>query len=320
MPVPDDFDIIETAHAPLKEGELLLKARYISVDPYMRGRMSDAKSYVQPFAVGQPLNGGMVAKVTESRNPEFMPGDFVLGHLLWQEQQVVNAEQVKKLDKNEVPLSYYLGMLGMPGLTAYFGLLDIGKPIAGETVVVSGAAGAVGILVCQIARIKGCRVVGISGSDEKNAYLRDVLKVDEVINYQAEKNLKAAIARACPKGVDVYFDNVGGSVSDAVIYNINNKARIVLCGQISLYNSVDLPTGPRLQPVLLKRSALMQGFIVSNYASRFGEGVKQLTQWYSEGKLSAKETIVQGFDKLPETFLGLFEGKNTGKLLVEIPG
>ena len=141
-----------------------------------------------------------------------------------------------------------------------------------------------------------------------------------MINYQAEKNLKAAIARACPKGVDVYFDNVGGSVSDAVIYNINNKARIVLCGQISLYNSVDLPTGPRLQPVLLKRSALMQGFIVSNYASRFGEGVKQLTQWYSEGKLSAKETIVQGFDKLPETFLGLFEGKNTGKLLVEVPG
>ena len=320
MPALSDFDIIETALAPLKDGELLLKARYISVDPYMRGRMSDAKSYVQAFEVGQPLNGGVIAEVTESRNPEFMPGDFVLGHLQWQEQQVVNAEQVKKLDKNEAPLSFYLGMLGMPGLTAYFGLLDIGKPVAGETVVVSGAAGAVGMAVCQIARIKGCKVVGIAGSVEKNAYLRDVLKVDEVINYKVEKNLKAAIARACPNGVDVYFDNVGGSVSDAVIYNINNKARIVLCGQISLYNSLDLPTGPRLQPVLLKRSALMQGFIVSNFAPRFGEGIKQLTQWYSEGKLTGKETIVQGFDKLPETFIGLFQGTNTGKLLVEIPG
>jgi len=320
MPALSDFDIIETALAPLKEGELLLKAKYISVDPYMRGRMSDAKSYVQAFEVGQPLNGGVIAEVTESRNPEFMPGDFVLGHLQWQEQQVVNAEQVKKLDKNEAPLSLYLGMLGMPGLTAYFGLLDIGKPVAGETVVVSGAAGAVGMAVCQIARIKGCKVVGIAGSDEKNAYLRDVLKVDEVINYQSEKNLKAAIARACPNGVDVYFDNVGGSVSDAVIYNINNKARIVLCGQISLYNSLDLPTGPRLQPVLLKRSALMQGFIVSNFAPRFGEGIKQLTQWYSEGILTGKETIVQGFDKLPETFIGLFQSKNTGKLLVEITG
>ena len=320
MPALSDFDITETAVAPLKEGELLLNAKYISVDPYMRGRMSDAKSYVQPFEVGRPLNGGVIAEVAESHNPEFMPGDIVLGHLQWQEQQVVSAEQVKKLDKNEAPLSLYLGMLGMPGLTAYFGLLDIGKPVAGETVVVSGAAGTVGIVVCQIARIKGCKVVGIAGSDEKNAYLRDVLKVDKVINYKVEKNLKAAIARACPNGVDVYFDNVGGSVSDAVIYNINNKARIVLCGQISLYNSLDLPTGPRLQPVLLKRSALMQGFIVSNFAPRFGEGIKQLTQWYSEGKLTGKETIVQGFDKLPETFIGLFQGTNTGKLLVEIPG
>jgi len=320
MPAVTDFHISETTNAPLNEGELLLKARYISVDPYMRGRMSDAKSYVQAFEVGQPLNGGVIAEVIESRNPEFMPGDNVLGHLQWQEQQVVSAEKVKKLDNNEAPLSYYLGMLGMPGLTAYFGLLDIGQPAPGETVVVSGAAGAVGFVVCQIARIKGCRVVGISGSDEKNAYLRDMLKVDEVINYKAEKNLKAAISRACPNGVDVYFDNVGGSVSDAVIYNINNKARIVLCGQISLYNSIDLPTGPRLQPILLKRSALMQGFIVSNFAPRFSEGVKQLTQWYNEGKLTGNETIVKGFDKLPETFIGLFKGQNLGKLLVEITG
>jgi len=320
MPAVTDFHISETTNAPLNEGELLLKAKYISVDPYMRGRMSDAKSYVQAFEVGQPLNGGAIAEVIESRNPEFITGDHVLGHLQWQEKQVVSAEKVKKLDKNEAPLSYYLGMLGMPGLTAYFGLLDIGQPAPGETVVVSGAAGAVGMVVCQIARIKGCRVVGISGSDEKNAYLRDMLKVDEVINYKAEKNLKAAIARACPNGVDVYFDNVGGSVSDAVIYNINNKARIVLCGQISLYNSLDLPTGPRLQPILLKRSALMQGFIVSNFAPRFSEGVKHLTQWYNEGKLTGNETIVKGFDKLPETFIGLFQGQNLGKLLVEITG
>ena len=318
MPDATNFEISVIPTPSAKEGELLLKARYISVDPYMRGRMNDAKSYIPPFEIDKPLEGGVVAEVIESNHPGFAAGDAVVGNLLWQEVQTVSAQKVTKLKKGSAPLSYFLGILGMPGLTAYFGLLDIGKPQSGETVVVSGAAGAVGMVVSQIARIKGCRVVGIAGSDAKNAYLKDVLKVDEVINYRSEKDMESAIARACPKGVDVYFDNVGGSISDDVIANINKGARIILCGQISLYNSGVVPVGPRLQPTLLKRSALMQGFIVSNYGPRFGEGVQQLAQWLGEGKLKYQETIMQGFETLPEAFIGLFHGKNTGKLLVEI--
>ena len=317
LPTQVNFEISEIQVPSLNDGELLVKAKFISVDPYMRSRMSDAKSYVPSFEVGKPFDGGVVAEVIESLHPGFIAGDAILGHLQWQEIQTVKAESVTKLDK-KVPLSYYLGILGMPGLTAYFGLNEIGKPVAGETVVVSGAAGAVGMVVCQIARLKGCRVVGIAGSDEKNAYLKNVLKVDEVINYHTEKNIKAAITRACPDGVDVYYDNVGGEISDAVISNINKYARIVLCGQISVYNNTEIPVGPRPQPIMVKKSALMQGFIVSNYSERFGEGIKQLAQWLGEGKLTYQETIVQGFETLPETFLGLFHGKNTGKMLVEM--
>ena len=317
MPVAANFEITDATIPALQEGELLLKSLFISVDPYMRSRMSDAKSYVPSFEVGKPMDGGVVAEVIESQHPDYVAGDVVLGHLQWKEIQSVNAQQVNKLDQ-KAPLSYYLGILGMPGLTAYFGLNEIGKPVAGETVVVSGAAGAVGMVACQIARINGCRVVGIAGSDDKNAYLKDVLKVDDVINYHTEKNMKAAIARTCPNGVDVYYDNVGGEISDAVFANINKFARIILCGQISMYNSTEIPIGPRPQPLMVKKSALMQGFIVSNYSARFGEGIQQLSQWFGEGKLTYKETIVQGFETLPETFIGLFHGKNTGKLLVEV--
>ncbi len=316
MPVATNFELSETATPSPQEGELLVKALYISVDPYMRSRMSDAKSYVPSFELDKPMDGGVVAEVIESRHPDFVAGDAVLAHLQWKEIQTVNAQQANKLDKS-APLSYYLGILGMPGLTAYFGLNEIGKPVAGETVVVSGAAGAVGMVACQIARIKGCRVVGIAGSDAKIAYLKDVLKVDEVINYHTEKDMKAAITRSCPNGVDVYYDNVGGEISDAVFANINKFARIILCGQISMYNNTEVPVGPRPQPQMVKKSALMQGFIVSNYSSRFGEGIHQLAQWVGEGKLTYQETIVEGFEKLPETFIGLFHGKNTGKLLVK---
>jgi NADPH-dependent curcumin reductase CurA len=316
MPVATNFELSEATTPSPQEGELLVRTLYISVDPYMRSRMSDAKSYVPSFEIDKPMDGGVVAEVVESRHPDFVAGDAVLGHLQWKEIQTVNAQQVSKLDKS-APLSYFLGILGMPGLTAYFGLTEIGKPVAGETVVVSGAAGAVGMVACQIARIKGCRVVGISGSDDKNAYLKDVLKVDELINYHTEKDMKAAIARTCPDGVDVYYDNVGGEISDAVFANINKFARIILCGQISLYNNIEVPVGPRPQPQMVKKSALMQGFIVSNYSARFGEGIHQLAQWLGEGKLTYKETIVEGFEKLPETFIGLFQGKNTGKLLVK---
>lgn len=317
-PTAANFEFVAAPAVSVKEGELLVKAKYVSVDPYMRGRMSDAKSYAPPFDVGKVIEGGVVALVTESRHPNFAVGDAVLALMQWQEIQAVAGEKVTKLDKNLAPLSYYLGILGMPGLTAYFGLLDIGKPVAGETVVVSGAAGAVGIVAGQIARIRGCRVVGIAGSDEKNSYLKNKLKFDEVINYHTAENIEEAISKACPDGVDIYFDNVGGNISDAVIANINKGARIIICGQISLYNNTKAPVGPRLQLVLLKKSALMQGFIVSNYASRFPEGVRQLALWLGEEKLSYQETIIKGFDRLPEAFIGLFEGRNTGKSLVEI--
>jgi NADPH-dependent curcumin reductase CurA len=318
MPTAENFEIVAASSVIASNGELIVKAKFVSVDPYMRGRMSDAKSYVAPFELGKPIEGGVVAEVLESHHPDFKEGDVVLAPLKWQEIQAVSAEKVTKLDKNNTHLSYYLGILGMPGLTAYFGLLDIGKPVSGETIVISGAAGAVGVVVGQIAKIKGCRVIGISGSDEKNAYLSDELKFDEVINYKTTGSIRKAIEKDCPDGVDIYFDNVGGEISDAVISQINQGARIIICGQISLYNERKMPVGPRPQTMLLKKRALMQGFIVSDFAARFPEGVKQLATWLGEGRLVSQETIVKGFEKLPEAFIGLFEGKNTGKSLVQI--
>lgn len=318
MPTTDNFKLSEIPVPVPAEGEVLLKSLFISVDPYMRGRMSDAESYIPPFVLSEPVNGAVVARVTESRHPDFAVGDAVLGHLRWQEFQTAPAAHLTRLNQNQVPLSYYLGTLGMTGLTAYFGLLEIGKPVAGETVVVTAAAGAVGSIACQIAKLKGCRVVAITGSDEKVNYLKNTLKVDEVINYHSAENLQAAVANACQQGVDVYFDNVGGEIADAVFANINKNARIILCGQISVINRNEMPAGPRWQPLLVKKSALMQGFIVTNYSHRFGEGVQQLAQWLGEGKLVSGETVVKGFEKLPETFISLFKGENTGKLLVDV--
>jgi NADPH:quinone reductase len=318
MPDAATFRSEEVTLPELKEGEVLLEATYFSVDPYMRGRMNDAKSYVPPYQVGQPLAGGGIARVIDSKFEGLTTGDLITGNLPWATRSVVPGEGLKKVDAKLAPPSYYLGILGMPGLTAYFGLLDIGNPQPGETVVVSGAAGAVGIVVGQIAKIKGCRVVGIAGSDDKIALLKDEFGFDAVVNYKTAENLTDAIAEACPDGVDVYFDNVGGEVSDAVVKNLNFHARIPLCGQISLYNTTDVPMGPRIQPMLLTRSVLMKGFIVGNYQARFGEGVKQLAAWINEGKLHYKETTLTGFDKLPEAMLGLFSGQNTGKMIVEV--
>lgn len=317
IPVLENFTTKDFELAAIKDNEVLLEAMYFSVDPYMRGRMNDAKSYAPPFEVGKPITGGIVAKVIKSNAPNFKENDIITGNLPWQQHCIATATDLLKIDTNIAPASYYLGILGMPGLTAYFGLLHIGKPIAGETVVVSGAAGAVGLVVGQIAKMQGCRVVGIAGTDEKVKLLKEVFGFDEVINYKTCTDLKKAITDACPKAVDIYYDNVGGETSDAVIGNINFNARIVLCGQIALYNSTEIPTGPRLQPMLLTRSVLMQGFIIGNYQSQFGEGSKQLATWVKEGKLKYKETIVKGFDKLPAALLGLFEGDNIGKMIVE---
>lgn len=318
LPTASNFELIEASVPAIQEGELLLKSKFISVDPYMRGRMSDAKSYVAPFEIGKPMAGGVVAEVIESRHPDYHAGEDVIGMFPWQEVFSVDGHTANKVDGNLAPLGYYLGVLGMPGLTAYFGLLDIGKPQKGETVVVSGAAGAVGVVVGQIAKIQGCRVIGIAGDDQKTAYLKDELGFDEVINYKTVPDIAKAIGEACPSGIDVYFDNVGGIISDAVVAQINDNARIVICGQISLYNATSQPVGPRIQPVLLKHSALMQGFIVSKYASRFPEGVKQLAKWLLEGKLTYKQTVTKGFENLPLAFLGLFKGDNMGKAIVEV--
>ena len=301
----------------IKKGEVLLKPNFYSVDPYMRGRMNDAKSYTEPFQLDQAIKGGVTATVIDSKSDNFKSGDTVVGTLPWAEQCVVSEKGLQKIDTSVAPESYYLGVLGMTGLTAYFGLIYIGKPKKGETVVVSGAAGAVGVVVGQIAKIHGCHVIGIAGSDEKVALLTETFGFDEAINYKTTKNLTEDIAKFCPKGVDIYYDNVGGEISDAVIANINFNARIALCGQIALYNSSKIPVGPRIQPMLLTRSVLMQGFIVGNYSADFSEGIKHLSEWVKDGKLKFAETIENGFDNLPKALLGLFNGENTGKMIVK---
>ena len=316
-PVAENFRLEQKELPEIKEGELLLQGMFYSVDPYMRGRMNDAKSYVPPFKVDEPMAGGVVAKIVESKSEKFKTGDIVAGMLPWREYTIATEKELRKIDANIAPASYYLGILGMTGLTAYFGLMHIGKPKAGETVVVSGAAGAVGMVVGQIAKIQGCRVVGIAGTEQKVELLKNDLGFDEAINYKTTTDMKKAIAAACPDGVDVYFDNVGGEISDAVIANINFHARIPLCGQIALYNATSQPIGPRLQPMLLTRSVLMQGFIVSNFEDKFPEGIKMLAQWLQEGKLKFTETTAKGFENLPAALLGLFEGDNVGKMVVE---
>jgi NADPH-dependent curcumin reductase CurA len=248
----------------------------------------------------------------------FIKDDLVVGMLPWSREFIVEGKGLQKIDASNAHPSYYLGILGMTGLTAYFGLMEIGKPKQAETVVVSGAAGAVGMVVGQIAKIQGCHVTGIAGSDDKIKLLKEEFGFDGAINYKQAADIKAAISELCPNGVDIYFDNVGGEISDAVIANINKGARIIICGQISTYNDMKAPVGPRPQSALLRKSALMQGFIVGNYASRFPEGVLQLAEWLRTGKLNYRETIVKGFERLPDAFISLFSGENTGKMLVEV--
>lgn len=317
LPVEDDFRMTQVELPEIKSGELLLKGLYYSVDPYMRGRMNDAKSYAPPYEIDKPISGGVIGKVVESLSENFKPGDLVVGNFPWQKDFIATEKEARKIDTGLAPPSYYLGVLGMTGLTAYFGLMHIGKPKAGETVVVSGAAGAVGIVVGQIAKIQGCHVVGIAGSDEKVRLLKSEFGFDEAINYKTTPDMDKAIALPCKEGVDVYFDNVGGEISDAVIRNINFHARIPLCGQISLYNTTEAPMGPRIQPMLLTRSVLMQGFIVGQFQNQFPEGMKYLAQWVKEGKLKTTETFEHGFETLPKALLALFKGENTGKMIVE---
>ena len=318
-PTVSDFKFVtEDKQLSIDDGEILLEAAYVSVDPYLRGRMSDAKSYVPSFELNKPIQSGIVAKVIASKNDSFSVGETVSGMLNWQTQQVSTGQGLLKVDGSKAPLSTYLGVLGMTGLTAYLGLTQIGKPVAGETIVISGAAGAVGSVVGQIAKILGLLVIGIAGTDEKVTMLKDKFGFDSGINYNTSKDINADIKKLAPNGVDIYFDNVGGPISDAVLFNINRFARIIICGAISVYNETEIPTSLSVQPFLVKNSALMQGFIVSNYADKFPEAMQHLSGWLSEGKLTYSETIVTGFENIPNAFIDLFEGKNKGKMIVKI--
>lgn len=317
-PSKSDFELLEEEDPKPKEGELLLKSLYISVDPYLRGRMRNEKSYIPPFELNQPVESMVVAEVLESNNHNFQKGEFVSGMLKWKELQISNGTGLNRVDKDLAPLPAFLGVLGLTGLTAYLGLEKIGKLKAGETLVVSGAAGAVGSIVGQIGKIKGCMVVGIAGSDEKVELIENKFGFDRGINYNKTQDMARAIREICTDGVDVYFDNVGGEILDAVLQNINKDARIINCGAISLYNATEVPTGPRPEGLLIKNTALMQGFLVRDHLKDFGRALQQLAAWIQEDSLEYDETIIDGFEKLPEAFIGLFEGRNVGKMVVKV--
>ena len=317
-PKLSDFDFTTSEVKELQKGEVLLRTTYVSVDPYLRGRMSDAKSYIEPFELNKPIVSGIIAEVIDSKSDNFSVGDFVSGVLEWKETQVAKEDSLKKVDPSQAPLSAYLGILGMTGLTAYLGLTEIGKPKEGETLVVSGAAGAVGSIVGQIGKILGLHVVGIAGTDEKVDMIKSDFGFDEGINYNTTENMTQAIAKACPDGVDVYFDNVGGEISEAVLFNINKFSRTVNCGAISVYNDTELPKSISVQPFLIKNSSSMQGFVIFDYVDKHPAGIKQLAKWLQEGKLEYTETIQEGFETIPQAFLDLFEGKNKGKMVVKI--
>ncbi|MDC6350937.1 NADP-dependent oxidoreductase [Zeaxanthinibacter sp. PT1] len=318
VPVSSNFEFIEEKIPELEEGQIHLKTKYVSVDPYLRGRMNDTKSYIPPFQIGEPIDSGIVAEVLESRNENFKTGEYVTARLPWKKEIISNGDNLQKVNPNTAPLSAYLGILGLTGLTAYLGLTKIGKPKEGETLVVSGAAGAVGSVVGQIGKIMGLRVVGIAGTDEKIELLKKDFGFDVGINYKTTKDMREALGNACPNGIDVYFDNVGGDISDAVLFHINKFARMVICGAIAIYNETSLPKSISVQPFLIKNSALMQGFIVSNYAEHFPEAINALGGWLKEGKLTYEETVVEGFENIPQAFIDLFSGKNKGKMVVKV--
>ncbi|MCW5770734.1 MAG: NADP-dependent oxidoreductase [Rhodospirillaceae bacterium] len=305
------------------EGEVLVRNTWLSLDPYMRGRMREGKSYVPPVALGAVMTGGTVGEVVESRNPAFKPGDIVEERLGWQDYGISNGKALRKIDPSLAPISTALGILGMPGLTAYFGLLEVGQMKAGDTVVVSAASGAVGGPVGQIARIKGAkRVVGIAGGQAKCDYCTAELGFDACLDYQAmgrdTGKLIAALKAACPDGIDVYFDNVGSWISDAVYPLINRFARIAVCGMIAEYNLETPELAPRVSRHLLVNSARMEGFIVSNYWKRFGEGLADMARWLKNGELKYREDVVDGLENAPRALLRLFKSENFGKQLVRI--
>jgi NADPH-dependent curcumin reductase CurA len=318
FPKESDFRLQETPIPEPGEGEFLVGVRWLSVDPYMRGRMNEERSYAPSVNLGEVMVGGAAGRVLKSRNAHFAEGDYVMGMFNWQEYALSDGKGVRKLDPALAPVSTSLGVLGMPGLTAYFGLLTVGEAKAGETVVVSGAAGAVGSYVGQIARIQGCRVVGITGSEDKVRWLKDDLGFDAVLNYKTTSDYRAALKELCPKGIDVYFDNVGGPISDAAFMCLNPRARVPVCGQIALYSAEKPEMGPRLLMQVLTKQVKVEGFLVFQFLPRYEEGLAKLTEWVRGGQLKYKETVTDGIENAPKAFLSMLRGGNTGKQLVRI--
>ena len=316
-PQPQDFHINSAPVPEPADGQVVVETNWLSLDPYMRGRMNDAKSYAPPVAIGSVMVGGTVGTVVASKHPGFKPGDIVAGEGGWQKFALLPGSQLRTLDPQAGPISYALGPLGMPGLTAYCALLDIGAPKAGETVVVSAASGAVGSIAGQIAKLKGCRVVGIAGSDEKCAYVVNELGFDECINRRTATALNAALKSACPDGIDVYFDNTAGRILEAVMRRLNLFARIPLVGLIEQYNATEIPKGPSLVPLLVCR-AKIEGFLVGDHFGHASAAFGEIATWLREGKLKYKEDIVEGLEQAPRALIGMLRGENFGKLLVHV--
>jgi NADPH-dependent curcumin reductase CurA len=318
LPGVDDFEVAQVPVPEPSDGQVLVRNIYMSVDPYMRSRMVDSRSYVSPFKLGEPLSGGCVGQVVQSRMGGFQVGDFVLSMLGWREYYVSDGRGLTKIDPGVAPLQAYLGVAGMPGMTAYVGLLDIGQPDKGDTVFVSAASGAVGSVVCQIAKIKGCRVVGSAGSDEKVAWLRQEAGIDAAFNYKQVQRLHTELGKHCPDGIDIYFDNVGGEHLQTALARMNLFGRVVLCGMISQYNVTEPLPGPSNLGLAITRRLTLKGFIVSDHSDRLPDFHADMAKWIAEGRIKWRETIVEGIENAPKAFIGLFRGENFGKMLVKI--
>lgn len=317
FPKESDFTLVDAPLAAPSEGQVLVKSKYWSVDPYMRGRITGIRTYADPVNIGDVMQGAAVGQVVESKATGLAAGDFVMGGWGWQEYATADAKALRKLDPNLAPVSTALGVLGMPGMTAYFGFLDICKPQAGETVLVSGAAGAVGSLVGQIAKIQGCRVVGIAGTDDKVEWMTRELGFDGGFNYKSASDYSEKLKELCPNGIDCYFDNVGGAITDAVFPRMNTYGRVSICGQISQYNLEKPEPGPRLLGQILVKQLKVEGFIVFRFQDRYGEGIRQMAQWLREGRIKYREEVVEGFENMVKAFIGMLHGDNTGKMVVK---
>jgi NADPH-dependent curcumin reductase CurA len=317
-PAESDFRIEEVPVPAPRHGEVLVKVLYLSLDPYQRGRMRDAASYAAAVGIGEVMTGGTVGEVVASQHPGFQVGDIVEDRLGWQEYAIGGGPALRKVDPAIAPISTANGILGMPGMTAYFGLLEVGQPKPGETIVVSAASGAVGQVVGQIGKIMGCRVVGIAGGNKKCDFVTGELGFDACVDYKAANDLDAALRDACPNGIDVYFDNVGGDITDAVLRNINFFGRVALCGSISQYNATTPPMGQRLLGTFVGKRVRAQGFIVTDFAERYGPARRQMSEWVRSGRLKYREDVVEGIDKAPRAFIGMLRGENFGKMLVKL--